>query len=167
MLWVAKIHKALSGWLDAAVELKLVELDSSENLLFDITDTLSLIVDNHPNDPRKAISDVALGSLATLALEQERHDGEAVESAMKLLTALFHGSDESRKQVRSDFFCKIKNPNSEDAAALERSEICLELLKVMERSAIGPNAGATHSATHGAAETTHALPRAELPAPSR
>ena len=131
VLWVSKIHVALSGWLDAAVERKLAKLDPNDNVLYDVSDILTCIVQDHPNDARKAISDVTLGPLATLALEQERHDGEAVEASMKLLAALFHGSDESRKLVRSDFFCKIQNPRCEDEAALERSDVCLELLKVI------------------------------------
>ena len=87
------------------------------------------LIEQHPTDVCATIADAVLAPLATLVLNQEARNGEAVEAAMKLFEALFHGSPQSQKYVTQAFFLKTAPTRpTEDERRLEASAQCLKML---------------------------------------
>ena len=102
-LWVANVHRVLgdclSDWPERIVN------DPDESLLYETFNVLRTLVLNHSSDPRSAVGKVCLGSLATLAITQTKHDAEATEAGLELLvTLLSNGTAESLRQLTASFF---------------------------------------------------------------
>lgn len=154
-LMTSKVLDALGSCLGALVSKRQVS-DPSDDLLFHVCDALKRLIHNHKADPRIAVSDVALGSLATLALHQDQHDGEAIEVGLSLLAALF-SQPESAKQVRHRFFGRGGQEMDATATA------CSQLVKNAERVLAESQ---THAAQMSMCDTlvrarpTHPLPAA-------
>ena len=94
-----------------------------------MSDSFLTLIEQHPTDVCATIADAVLAPLATLALNQQARNGEAVEAAMKLFEALFHGSPQSQKYVTQAFFLKTAPTRpTEDEQRLEASAQCLKML---------------------------------------
>ena len=125
-LWTHKVLDPLGKWLEVLVAKRLVN-DPNEELLYGVCEAFKCLLHNHPNDPRHIVAQHTLGSLATLALNQGAHDGEAVEIGLAVLAALFSGPS-SVKQVRNRFF----GQGGQEIDETSRS--CILLLKNAERA---------------------------------
>lgn len=122
------MHHALGKLLAKLVALKRIQNDPCESLLYSVCDSLKKLIHEHQGDARGAIGDICLGSLASLAIEQARHDAEAIEAALDLMVALFsNGTLDSSKHLRRRFF------GQSEAGRDATCDSCLEMLRRPEQ----------------------------------
>lgn len=131
--WVAKLHLPLAKHIAALVDLssdmpkQRRAIDPDESLLYAACNALIVFIESHASDTRSAIGSTMIPTLASMAVNQEAHDGEAVQVAMQLLAELFRGTYESRKANREFFFQPVFKPMGVTVAP--SSSPCLGMLK--------------------------------------